>query len=222
MIKPFLSFAIKIVAVSVPTIAAVIQYKKTRLLREFRKLKERFVNRVTGVWDHGGAYGYIEELQGGFFSGPCTEEDKAQLRSWVGSDSARRTLGQNRLDEDAYGEDDGLDEPEGDDVDEVGEGDGEVVRRVRRGGHRRAARNVYNRVVSSIGQRAYSTAQKLIVEDHARRELKALHVRACDIRKLLDEVVGMYFTPTESQLKLGALLKSKEFAAQRKMVDLEK
>ncbi|APG76224.1 hypothetical protein 1 [Changjiang tombus-like virus 10] len=217
MLIPVVKSLVKVLVVSVPTITAVKHFYALKLQRLFKKLSDECI--FGGQWNLGRAYGEIDRLRGNLWTGRLTEEDRNILRTWVGADSARRTLAQNRADENLDPEEEDAFENEGD---EGEEGDEPPVRRIRRGGHRSAARIVCDRVVASIGQRAFSSAQKMIVEDHARRELASLNVRKRDIVRLLDTVVGMYFTPTESQLRLGALLKAKEFAAQRRLVDLEK
>nr|WPR18288.1 MAG: hypothetical protein [Chemarfal virus 54] len=215
MIIPLLHNVVKLIAVGVPTTAAIIFHRKQRLSREFRVLKREF-QREDGSWRIGQAYQHIDDIRGGLFGGPFTEGDKDQLRRWVADSSAKNTLLQNRLDELHEGNEDGF-EVEANPVDPA-----HPLRRVRRGRRRDAARTVFHRVVASIGQRPYSHSQKLIVEDHARRQLKEMNVRTSDMTRLLDMVVGMYFTPSEEQLTLGAMLKSEAFKRQRKYIDEEK
>lgn len=98
-----------------------------------------------------------------------------------------------------------------------------VVRRtVRRGRRWHAAYEVYLRCVRSIGLKPYSSAQNLVLQDLAVREMREMNVRLCDMPDLLMRVSQLYFVPTEQQYHVGGLLRSERFMTERRLVDAPK
>jgi len=208
--------AVAVATLGPPIVAYGIYCYHTRVSAKFTELFSRYC--VDGVWDVIGVLRYIDTTYFDCTVGFYTTAVRDQLRRKVLDDHAQRTIEANRADDEGDEGDDGFEE-EREEVQVEGGIEVRVNRRVRRGGRRSAARTIYFRVVASLGQRPFSTSQKLVVEDHARRHLKDMNVRYQDYPRLLDLIVGMYFTPTREQVELGAMLASGEFGRERKLVD---
>lgn len=97
----------------------------------------------------------------------------------------------------------------GEPIKQVGAGeDSKKPVKVRRGGRKRAVVTVYNEVVAEIGLRADRPGQRDVVMDVAVKILKKMNVRKSDRPDLLAAVVGMYFTPRDTQLLVAAMSKN--------------
>lgn len=211
--------AIAVATLGPPIVAGCALLYYTRVSNKFLELQNRYC--VNGRWDIIRVTDYINTIFFDITIGFYTDAVRDQLRRKVYDDHARRTIAENRADERGDELDDGFEE-EVEEVQVEGEVQERVVRAVRRGGHRRAARTVYFRLVATLGEKAYSAAQRTIVADHAGRLLREMNVRHIDFPRLLSIVVGMYYTPTREQAELGAMLQSQVFTRERQLVDLPK
>lgn len=231
MKNPYVFYAATTLAVGLPATAlAFTVWKRVRLQRIWLQLCDRY-RAPTGEWRVGEAVNFVLTQRNvndwwGFrvpyvFEGHLTQEDKDYLISRIRGESAQFTLDTVRIEHELVQAIDAGEEPleDGFEVQEGPQGEEQPVRRVRRGGHRHAARTVFCRVVAEIGLRPFSTAQALIVQDHARRIMKSMNVRHSDYARLLSLVEQLYFVPDEERMRTGALYGSEEFRRVRQLVD---
>lgn len=151
-----------------------------------------------------------------------SEQESKLLYSWIADASARITMVANAADE-AEELENGDGFVPADDPAQAGEEEeqGHARPRIRVAHRRTAARTVYFRCVAKLGLKAYSPAQRLVVENLAVRELAEMRVRHSDVPRLLLDVVCMYFTPTREQYSAGAMFGSAHFGSERAAVDIK-
>lgn len=91
---------------------------------------------------------------------------------------------------------------------------------VRRGRRWNAAHEICVRCVAELGRKPYSAAMSDTVSNVARRFMKEMHVRHSDIPKILPQVIVTYFTPTEEDLMMAAVLNSEAHRHLRAAVEV--
>lgn len=111
------------------------------------------------------------------------------------------------------------DEPEAGFEDAEVEGGARPV--VRRGRRWNAAHEIYCRCVAELGRKPYTPAMSDTVSAVARRVMKTMNVRHVDIPRILPMVLVAYFTPTEEDLMMTAVLNSSEHKRLRELVKVD-